>query len=318
MDGNAPTEESGSGLEKAAAAPERPAEGDALAAHEVVPSIVPSPGPTNVTVPDPEREDPSTAQPARSTAGEIRAEPVTPTLSVTPVAPPAPVAPAGVRAAFKTHSEDAPRPKSAHPRGASGAQLDQLRATVKVSARGVSSSPSRASSSSSSSPSVARAQPPPAMNTAQLTLLLEEGRALLEHQPQAAHQKFEAAYRCNLNDVRVLSHYGLTLVAVEGDRQRGIRFCEEAARRGPLTTELLVNLAKALVLTRNKEQAVRALRKAQELAPDDPRIGREFLALGLRRKPAIPFLPRAFFLNKWIGKITWRFGGQKDPFAALP
>ena len=140
----------------------------------------------------------------------------------------------------------------------------------------------------------------------ELARLIDEGRALLDQDAKAAHERFETAYRRNLNDVRVLSHYGLTLVVVEGDRQRGIRFCEEAVRRGPLTTELLVNLAKALVLTRNKEQAVRALRRAQELAPDDPRVGAEFVALGLRRRSPIPFLPRGFFLNKWIGSLTWR------------
>jgi tetratricopeptide (TPR) repeat protein len=146
----------------------------------------------------------------------------------------------------------------------------------------------------------------------ELSRLLDEGRSLLETDPKGAHVRFEAAYRRNLNDVRVLSHYGLTLVVVEGDRQRGIRFCEEAVRRGPLTTELLVNLAKALVLTRNKEQAVRALRKAQELAPDDPRVSSEFVSLGLRRKPPIPFLPRSFFLNRWIGKLTWRMSREKQ------
>ncbi|MFL5398231.1 MAG: tetratricopeptide repeat protein, partial [Myxococcales bacterium] len=113
---------------------------------------------------------------------------------------------------------------------------------------------------------------------------------------------------------RILSNYGLTLVLVEGDRQRGIRFCEEAVRRGPLTSEMLVNLARALVVTRNKEQAVRALRRAQELSPADPRVGREFLALGLRRPAPIPWLPRTFFLNKWIGKLTWRLSKKRfDP-----
>ncbi|GAC1339397.1 MAG: hypothetical protein NVSMB23_08360 [Myxococcales bacterium] len=201
--------------------------------------------------------------------------------------------------------------KGKQTRGASDAQLDQLRATVKVSARGAAGTASRP-------PFAPRSQPPPQLNAGELTLLVDEGRALIEDNPAAAHQKFATAYRRNLNDVRVLSYYGLTLVVVEGDRQRGIRFCEEAVRRGPLTTELLVNLAKALVLTRNKEQAVRALRKAQELAPDDPRVGREFLALGLRRKPPIPFLPRAFFLNKWIGLLTWRLAREKDaPLGAL-
>ncbi len=129
---------------------------------------------------------------------------------------------------------------------------------------------------------------------------------------------FEKAYRRNLNDVRVLSNYGLTLVLVEGDRQRGIRFCEEAVRRGPATTEALVNLAKALVVTRNKEQAVRALQRAMELAPDDPRVRYEFLALGLRRPPPIPWLPRTFFLNKWLGKLSWKMSGKRfDPTLSL-
>ena len=141
--------------------------------------------------------------------------------------------------------------------------------------------------------------------------MVDEGRLLLEADPRAAHRIFEKAYRRNPNDPRVLSNYGLTLVLVERDRQRGIRFCEEAVRRGTLTTEVLVNLAKALVQTRNKEQAVRALRKAQELAPDDPRVGYEFVALGLRREPPIPWLPREFFLNKWIGKLTWRMARKR-------
>jgi hypothetical protein len=76
------------------------------------------------------------------------------------------------------------------------------------------------------------------------------------------------------------------------------------------------------VVTRNKEQAVRALHRALELAPDDPRVRHEFLALGLRRAPPIPWLPRNFFLNKWLGKLTWRMSGKRfDPslsFEDLP
>jgi tetratricopeptide (TPR) repeat protein len=281
MDGAPPTEDSHGGLDKAPATQAGPVEGGPpLDAPELLPSIapsvVPSSGPELATSPVPDRvehADPATGQDAQG--------------------------------------EEARRLKSALPRGASDAQLDQLRATVKVSMRGTPSSPPRPTPAS-------RAQPPAETNNGELALLLDEGRALLDQQPEAAHRKFEAAYRRNLNDVRVLSYYGLTLVVVEGDRQRGIRFCEEAVRRGPLTTEVLVNLAKALVLTRNKEQAVRALRKAQDLAPDDPRIGREFLALGLRRKPPIAFLPRSFFLNRWVGKLTWRFAREKEsPFGAL-
>jgi len=198
------------------------------------------------------------------------------------------------------------------PRGASPSELDQIRASVRIAHR---SGPIPARADAMPRPVVAPApHPAGALSDVELAALIESGREALEKNVQEAHAAFEKAYRRNINDVRVLSNYGLTLVLVEGDRQRGIRFCEEAVRRGPITSEMLINLAKALVVTRNKEQAVRALRRAQELAPDDPRVGQEFLALGLRRPPPIPWLPRTFFLNKWIGKLTWRLSKKRfDP-----
>jgi tetratricopeptide (TPR) repeat protein len=187
------------------------------------------------------------------------------------------------------------------PRGATPSELDALRASIKVSPRGQPvMTPPRANAPY---PPLAQA----IIHRGEIDRIIDEGRSLLETDVKAAHEIFTRAWRRNLNDPRVLSNFGLTLVLVEGDRQRGIRFCEEALRRGLQTTETLVNLAKALVVTRNKEQAVRALRKAMDLAPDDPRVGAEFAALGLRRPPPIPFLPRDFFLNKWIGRLTWRW-----------
>jgi len=84
-----------------------------------------------------------------------------------------------------------------------------------------------------------------------------------------------------------------------------------------VTSEMLTNLAKALVVTRNKEQAYKALKRAQDLSPDDPRVTAAFVELGLRRQPPIPWLPRNFFLNKWIGKLTWKYSrrARLDPLA---
>jgi len=197
------------------------------------------------------------------------------------------------------------------PRGATPSELDALRATVRAAPRTQAVVQPKSS-----------VPPPPPPATAlvprgEVDRIIDEGRSLLDLDPRAAHDIFEKAWRRNLNDPRVLSNYGLTLVLVEGDRQRGIRFCEEALRRGLQTTETLVNLARALVVTRNKEQAVRALRKAMELSPDDPRVTAEFATLGLRRPPPIPWLPRNFFLNKWIGKLTWKYSrrARLDPLA---
>jgi hypothetical protein len=197
------------------------------------------------------------------------------------------------------------------PRGATPSELDALRATVRATPRAqvVVHTPK---------PSAPPPPPPTAtVHRGEVDRIIDDGRSLLDLDPRAAHDIFEKAWRRNVNDPRVLSNYGLTLVLVEGDRQRGIRFCEEALRRGLQTTETLVNLARALVVTRNKEQAVRALRKAMELSPDDPRVVTEFAALGLRRPPPIPWLPREFFLNKWIGKLTWKYSrrARLDPLA---
>jgi tetratricopeptide (TPR) repeat protein len=196
--------------------------------------------------------------------------------------------------------------------GATPSELDALRAAVRVT-------PRAPAVVNASRPVVAPPPPGALVHRGDVDKILDEGRSLLDLDPRAAHEIFERAWRRNLNDPRVLSNYGLTLVLVEGDRQRGIRFCEEALRRGLQTTETLVNMARALVVTRNKEQAVRALRKAMELSPDDPRVTAEFAALGLRRPPPIPWLPRNFFLNKWIGKLTWKFSrrAQLDPLAQV-
>jgi tetratricopeptide (TPR) repeat protein len=201
------------------------------------------------------------------------------------------------------------------PKGASPEELDALRVAIKVAPR----TPTSPQMAKVSTPVQAQAVSQALVPRAELDRFIDEGRALLETDPKAAHEIFQRVWRRNLNDPRVLSNYGLTLVLVEGDRQRGIRFCEEALRRGLQTTETLVNLAKALVVTRNKEQAVRALRKAMELAPDDPRVGQEFAALGLRRPPPIPWLPRNFWLNKFLGKLTWKWSRRYrlDPLNRL-
>jgi Flp pilus assembly protein TadD len=196
------------------------------------------------------------------------------------------------------------------PRGASPAELDALRASIKVSQRTQTSQQPPANPGAPAPPLAALV-----IHRSEIDRIIDEGRELLDSDPKAAHAVFTKAWRRNLNDPRVLSNFGLTLVLVEGDRQRGIRFCEEAVRRGPVTTEALVNLARALVVTRNKEQAVRALRKAMELSPSDPRLGQEFAALGLRRPPVLPWFPREFFLNKWLGKLTWKFMRSTDPLA---
>ena len=192
------------------------------------------------------------------------------------------------------------------PRGASGAELDSLRVSLRKAPRPGGPKSSSSPGKDVEGPATVSALVVRGENGRLLDQTIDEGRALLDSDPSAAHALFEKAWLRNTNAPRVLSHYGLTLVRVEGDRQRGIRFCEEAVRRFPRSSEFLINLARALVETRNKEQAVRALNKAQNLDPNDPQVRHAFESLGLRRPPVLRFLPRSFILNKWLGRLTWR------------
>jgi tetratricopeptide (TPR) repeat protein len=191
------------------------------------------------------------------------------------------------------------------PRGASASEQDVLRALVKRVPR------------EQKAPEPAAAAVPERSETREVNTLCDEGRALLAEDPKAAHAKFEQAWLKDRNDLRALSHYGLTLVLVEKDRDRGLGFCEQAARRLPQDAERLINLARALVSTRNKEQAVRALKKAQELDVADPRVAEAFCSLGLRRRPPFSSLPRSFFLNRWIGRLTWWLDHRGNPQGRL-
>jgi hypothetical protein len=105
------------------------------------------------------------------------------------------------------------------PRGATPSELDALRATVRAAPRTQSRVPTPRPSA-----------PPPPPSTAlvhrgDLDRIIDEGRSLLDLDPRAAHDIFEKAWRRNLNDPRVLSNYGLTLVLVEGDRRRCAAGC---------------------------------------------------------------------------------------------
>jgi tetratricopeptide (TPR) repeat protein len=115
---------------------------------------------------------------------------------------------------------------------------------------------------------------------------------------------FEAAHRLDLNDATAMSVHGMAIAMVQHRYQQGIVFCEEAVRRSGPSPFLLVNLAKAYLAARNRREAVRALRRAlARSGGTDERARAELAALGLRRNPPIPFLPRSFFLNRWLGRL---------------
>src|SRR5690606_33101631 len=120
-------------------------------------------------------------------------------------------------------------------------------------------------------------------------------------EPEHQLRCFEAAHALDRNDPRAMSFHGMALASVRHRYLEGIVFCEEAVRRMGPNPDLLVNLARSYLAANNKREAVRALRRAMSRSGgDDVRARAELVALGLRRPPVIPFLPRGFFLNRWL------------------
>ena len=139
----------------------------------------------------------------------------------------------------------------------------------------------------------------------------------------AAHAAHERAFRACTTHPQALARYGLTLILVKHDRQRGMRFCEEAVRRGPSEgdVELLLALARAGIACRSRVTAAKALERARKLAPDDQRISHEAAKIGIRRGSVVPFLSRRNPLNRWLGalrNLLWRERSFGVAPAALP
>lgn len=139
--------------------------------------------------------------------------------------------------------------------------------------------------------------------------------------PDEQFALYAEAHRLDLNDPMAMSHHGMALATVKGAYQQGIVFCEEAVRRIGANPDLLVNLARAYTAARSKREAVRCLRRALARSGGSHSGAlNELLKLGLRRRSVIPFLPRSFFLNKFLGKLRHRlfYAKQQDDDGRLP
>jgi tetratricopeptide (TPR) repeat protein len=143
-------------------------------------------------------------------------------------------------------------------------------------------------------------------------LLLEMG------QLDQARDTFAAHLDKHPDSALGLSFAGLLMFLLNGDSQEGLRLCQDALRRLPDEPLCYLNLAKICYAMGNRRLTVKHLHRGLRL-----RTGRTDLLLaffgtiGFRRNPAISFLPREHFLNKYIGMLTWKLGAEKQHRQAL-
>ena len=142
--------------------------------------------------------------------------------------------------------------------------------------------------------------------------LLTGGVSALENKEvEAAHRMFREAYEKNPEDTKAQSYYGYTLAVVEDKVHKGLELCNKACRSGDAVDALLFNnLALVYLKLNRKREAVGAFKRGLKIDRSNKKIYEAWKnTVGIRRKPAIPFLPRSNFLNKAIGK--WTYGQLK-------
>ncbi len=121
-----------------------------------------------------------------------------------------------------------------------------------------------------------------------------------------AHQKFKKAYQLDPDGPKVLSWYGFTLGLVEDKVQKGLDFCKKAINSNIPDALFYRNIGVLYVKSNNKRLAVAAYQKGMSIDKGNRKIYLEWKKLGIRRKPFFKFLDRSHFINKFIGKLTYK------------
>jgi Flp pilus assembly protein TadD len=134
---------------------------------------------------------------------------------------------------------------------------------------------------------------------------------------ETAHVLFERAHRKAVNDPRIMSWYGVTLVMVERNSNLGVLYCDQSMRSSGPTPELLLNQARAHLALNQRERAVRAIQRGISSWPDHAGLRLAQDAMGWRRKPVFPCFSRANPLNRWLGRLRHRWYQHRSPPPAL-
>ena len=143
---------------------------------------------------------------------------------------------------------------------------------------------------------------------------LAEGLAFFANgEAGEAHRCFARAHRRSPGDLRVMSWYGLTLVLVEKNSSLGMLYCDQAVRLGGPEPEISLNQARVHLALSQRERAVKAIARGLALNPDDQALRTAQASMGWRRRPILPCLPRSNFLNRWLGKLRWRWSRRINP-----
>ncbi len=118
----------------------------------------------------------------------------------------------------------------------------------------------------------------------------------------------------------ILSYFGYLQAAVEKTYRSGVDNCRKAIAlmqekagidNNKMFTELFLNLGKAYIAAGRRKEAVDSLERGLKHGRSNDLLN-ELYSIGIRRKPALPFLDRSNPINKYIGMMLHlRKNGQQ-------
>lgn len=102
--------------------------------------------------------------------------------------------------------------------------------------------------------------------------------------------------------VRGLSYFGLCIALVQKKYKAAIDLCKRALELEFYNSDHYINLMKVYVAAGNRKKALETVEAGLKLHPEDASLLHARRTLGVRSRPAVPFLDRANPINVSLGR----------------
>ena len=104
---------------------------------------------------------------------------------------------------------------------------------------------------------------------------------------------------------RYESYYGLCLAQSQSQSRLhdALKHCRKAAQMEEYRADVWLNLGRVALTAGRRGEAYRALERGRLLDPTHRGIAKELRPFGVRRPPAVSFLPRQNPINVFLGRL---------------
>ncbi len=131
-------------------------------------------------------------------------------------------------------------------------------------------------------------------------------RMLRDSHPHNALEHFRKAVDLEQHNPYYISFAGVSLARAERKWEPALKLCELALSMKRNEAQLYLNLAEVYTSAGRREEALITLDRGLASLGPQARIQQARLKLGRRRSPALPFLDRQNFLNRYLGVLRHR------------